>query len=136
MFILHRSNRIFILFLTTVLSMAAKVASFTTFSSTTYTTLSFTKVSSSVHILKGSNDPISEIINKIPNFPFLQNNEEDKKVDEVVEKNSIDDPEKILASLGMKSSTEPKVAYVDPERYFDIATAAMPVSLEYFSSCF
>lgn len=109
--------------------MAAKVASFTTFSSTTYKPLSYIKVSSSVHVLKGSNDPISEIINKIPNFPFLQNNDEDKKVDEVLEKNGSDNPEKILASLGMKSSTEPKVAYVDPERYFDIATAAIPVSL-------
>lgn len=107
MFTFHKNNRLSILFLAAVLSMAAKVASFTTISSTTYKPIPHTKVSSSV--LKGSNDPISEIINKIPNFPFLQNNEEDKKVDDVVEKNGSNNPEKNLASLGMKSPQSPKL---------------------------
>ncbi len=42
----------------------------------------------------------------------------------------------LLESLELESSTEPRVAYSDPKRFFDIATAAMPFALRLGSGSF
>lgn len=68
-------------------------------------------------------DKLQPIFGNDENNGKKKNNSDDGDVTKVVET-----PNEILARLGIKLSY-PKVAYVDPEKKFDIATAVMPVSI-------
>ena len=111
---------------------------------------SFSINSSSITRIAPFSRPTSSSLNENPNpiddlstnlkktFSFLQTNlEKNSNVETTLEIASssaaaaaaIDtrSTQEILSSLGVQASPDPKVGYVDPKRYLDIAGAAMPV---------
>ena len=142
-----------------VVSFSTRVSSFTLITSITTTKaisihsssislsllLSSSSISSpsSLYSKSNDNDLFSNVKKNISNFGFLtttdnnsnnNNNNNSNNNPQILskeEQSRFMTTEEILSNLGMKSSIEPKVAYVDPDRFYDVATAAIPVSFRF-----
>ena len=141
-----------------VVSFSTRVSSFTLITSITTTKaisihsssislsllLSSSSISSpsSLYSKSNDNDLFSNVKKNISNFGFLtttvnnsnNNNNNSNNSQQILskeEQSRFMTTEEILSNLGIKSSIEPKVAYVDPDRFYDVATAAIPVSFRF-----